>query len=169
MFPGVAAGLYPGGARAPIERARCFSCSQAFGIAILPIRRLAGTNIGVGFDGEVARRWTRQGFFSAQNPILKLVHEDLLWTSFTRILDAIKTNQPALQQVLAGVVGEIMGLLYGAQQARLPGWPQSVSSIQHAIERMQSGFASNLDLPTLHVNWASVIAGCGEHSPNTPA
>ena len=103
----------------------------------------------VGFDGEVARRWTRQRFFSAQNPILKPVHEDMLLTLFTRILEAIKTNQPALQQVLAGVVSDIMGLLYSAQQAQLAGRPQSVSSIQHALERMQSGFASNLDLPAL--------------------
>ena len=68
----------------------------------------------VGFDGDIPPRWMKNGFFSPTSPILQPVHGELLLTLFTRIVEAMKTNQPALQQVMAGTVCEMMGLLYSA-------------------------------------------------------
>lgn len=103
----------------------------------------------VGFDGDIPRRWMENGFFSSKNPVLKPVHEELLLTLFTRIIEAIKTNQPAVQQVMAGTVGEIMGLLYSAQQGSHTGQQRPMDAIQQAIERIQTSLAAKADLPKL--------------------
>ena len=50
---------------------------------------------------------------------------------------------------MAGTVGEIMGLLYSAQQGGLTGQQESMDAIQHAIERMQADLAVPIDLPRL--------------------
>jgi AraC-like DNA-binding protein len=103
----------------------------------------------VGFEGDMPRRWARHHFFSPHDPIIEPTQEELVLTLFTRLIDAVKTNQPALQQVMAGIVGQLLGLLYSAQQARLTGQRQSALAIQQAIERLQSDLTLSLDLPEL--------------------
>ncbi len=105
----------------------------------------------VGVSGSIPRRWARHRFFLAREPIIKPLQEELLLTLFTRLIDSVKDNLPALQQVMAGIVSQIFGLLYSAQQARLTGQPQSVSAIQQVVEAMQDDLARNPDLPRLAV------------------
>ncbi|HWI57081.1 MAG TPA: AraC family transcriptional regulator [Bacillota bacterium] len=103
----------------------------------------------IGFEGDIPRRWAKHGFFSPKAPILRPVPEDALLGLYSRVIEAVRSQQPALQQVLAGLVSQMAGLLYSASQGRLTGQAQSVSAIQRAIDQMQSELAVNLDAPAL--------------------
>jgi len=108
----------------------------------------------VGFDGEIPRRWVREGFFSSTRPVLRPLHEEVLLPIFTGMIDAMKNNLPALQQILTGSACQILGWLYSAQQARLTGSDQAKVWIQKAIDRMQNELSEELRLPALarHLN-----------------
>jgi transcriptional regulator GlxA family with amidase domain len=61
----------------------------------------------------------------------------------------MKSNLPALQQILTGSASQILGWLYSAQQARLTGGDLAMLSIQKAISQMRSELTTELRLPVL--------------------
>lgn len=144
--------------RQPVEMGTVFLLFPGVWHRYMPDPRTGWREHWVGFDGETARRWMKEKFFSPRKPILQARDEDLLLTLYARILETAKANEPALQQVLAGTVSQIVGLLYSAQQARFSGQLQSRSAVQRAIERMQSARQSEFDLPALarelHVSYS---------------
>jgi AraC-like DNA-binding protein len=103
----------------------------------------------VGFDGETARRWLRHRFFSPQNPVVKIGAEDTVLATFSRVMQAVRANRPALQQILAGATNNLMGLFYSAQQAQSAVDVQNANVIERAISRIQDEFDRNLDMKRL--------------------
>src|SRR5215831_18277435 len=90
----------------------------------------------IGFDGETARQWLRHRFISPKNPVIKINAEDTVMATFSRIMQAIRANRPALQQILAGATANLLGLLYSAQQAQPAAETQNSNVIETAIARM---------------------------------
>jgi AraC-like DNA-binding protein len=103
----------------------------------------------IGFDGEMARRWLRHGFFSPNNPVVKIGAEDTVLATFSRVMQAIRANRPALQQILAGATNNLMGLFYSAQQSQSSVDVQNANVIERAITRIQDEFGLNLDMKVL--------------------
>ena len=103
----------------------------------------------IGFDGEIARRWLKHRFISAKNPVLKVNAEDTVLATFSRVLQAIRANRPALQQILAGATANLLGLFYSAQQTSPPAGMESSSAIELAIARIHNEFAQSLDMKIL--------------------
>lgn len=103
----------------------------------------------IGFDGEMARRWLRHRFFSPSNPIVKIGAEDTVLATFSRVMQAIRANRPALQQILAGATNNLMGLFYSAQQAQSAVDVQNANVIERAITRIQDEFGRDLDMKVL--------------------
>jgi AraC-like DNA-binding protein len=103
----------------------------------------------IGFDGEIARRWLRHKLFSAKNPVVKISAEDTVLATFSRMIQSIRANRPALQQILAGATDNLMGLLYSAQQAQPAQGAQNTNAIESAIARIQNEFARNLNMKLL--------------------
>ena len=97
----------------------------------------------------MAERWRRSRFISAKNPILKLNAEDTVLAAFSRATQSIRTNRPAVQQVLAGVTGYLLGLFYSAQQTPPATEPQSANAIESAIARIHNEFASDVNMKLL--------------------
>jgi AraC-like DNA-binding protein len=126
----------------------------------------------VGLDGEVARSWVREGFFSPSNPVLRPGREELLLATFSGMIEAIKSKPPALQQILAGAASQVLGWLYSAQQARLAGDDRNILTIQKAIARMQAELATDLDLPELarelKVSYSCFRRTFVEHTGSSP-
>jgi AraC-like DNA-binding protein len=146
-------------ARQTVEMGTVFLLFPGVWHRYMPDPRTGWREHWVGFDGETARRWMTEKFFSPRKPILQARDEDLLLTLYGRIRETAKANEPAVQQVLAGTVSQIVGLLYSAQQALLSsGQVHSQSAVQRAIERMQTARASEGDLPALarelHVSYS---------------
>lgn len=103
----------------------------------------------IGFDGEIARRWLRQGFFSPKKPVVKINAEDTVLATFSRMMQSIRANRPALQQVLAGATDNLLGLFYSAQQAPPAAEAQNANVIEQAITHIQNEFAHELNMELL--------------------
>jgi AraC-like DNA-binding protein len=103
----------------------------------------------IGFDGEMARRWLKHGFISKKNPVIRVNAEDTVLATFSRMMQAIRENRPALQQILAGATHNLMGLLYSAQQAQPAADTQNANVIERAITRIQNEFGHDLDVKLL--------------------
>ena len=101
----------------------------------------------IGFDGEIARRLG--GFFSPKEPVVKIRHEESLQALYTEAIGAVKTNQPALQQVLAGIVVHMFGLVYSDQNSKIAGDDETMSIMRGAVARMREHLAVPLDLVKL--------------------
>ena len=103
----------------------------------------------IGFDGDFARRWLRHKFISAKNPVIKINAEDTVLATFNRIMQAIRANRPALQQILAGATDNLMGLVYSAQQAQPAAGTQNANVIESAIARIENEFERDLNMKLL--------------------
>jgi AraC-like DNA-binding protein len=103
----------------------------------------------IGFDGELARNWLRHRFISKAKPVLNINAEDTVLATFTRIMQSIRGNRPALQQILAGATANLVGLFYSAQQAQPAAEAQSPNAIELAITRIQNEYADDLNMKAL--------------------
>ncbi len=103
----------------------------------------------VGFDGETARQWLRHRFISARNPVLKINAEDTVLATFSRMIQSIRANRPALQQILGGATANLLGLFYSAQQAQPPVETHQANAIELAIARIQNEYARDLSMSCL--------------------
>lgn len=101
------------------------------------------------FNGETPRRWVKNGFFTPKNPVVLVNREDLFLKTFTDILDAIRCDQPALQQVLASATGYLLSQLYSAKQANTSGQTPVVAAIREALRRMHEQTGAEIDVRTL--------------------
>lgn len=103
----------------------------------------------IGFDGEAPRHWLKYKFISARNPVVRINAEDTVMATFSRVMQAIRGNRPALQQILAGATANLMGLFYSAQQAQPAAETQHPNAIELAMTRIQNEFKSSMDMKRL--------------------
>lgn len=103
----------------------------------------------IGFDGETARNWRRHRFISPQKPVLKIGAEDTVLATFSQVMQSVRANHPALQQVLAGASASLVGLFYSAQQAQPAAETQHANAVELAITRIQNEYARDLDMKVL--------------------
>jgi len=103
----------------------------------------------IGFDGEIPRRWLQRRFISKKHPVLKINAEDTVLATFTRIVQSMRANRPALQQILAGATANLLGLFYSAQQAQPAVQTQHSNAIELAIARIQNAYARDLNMQSL--------------------
>lgn len=137
------------GFTAPIEPGHAFLLFPGVWHRYVPEPEIGWQEHWIGFDGEIARRWLRHKFISQKNPILKINAEDTVLATFSRMMQSIRANRPALQQILAGAATYLLGLFYSAQQAQSAVETQNPNAIELAISRIQNEFARELDMELL--------------------
>jgi AraC-like DNA-binding protein len=103
----------------------------------------------IGFDGETARRWLRHRFISPKNPVLKINAEDTVLATFSRVMQSMRANRPALQQILAGATANLLGLFYSAQQGQPNAEPENSDVIERAIAHIQNEYMRDLNMKLL--------------------
>ena len=103
----------------------------------------------VGFDGDLARRLMRRGFFTPRQPVFRAADEENLLALFNDLIKTTHDNHPALQQIMAGITLTILARLYSVQQFRLGGEQPGLRAIQNAVARMGESAEVPLDLPSL--------------------
>jgi AraC-like DNA-binding protein len=114
-----------------------------------PDRETGWNEHWIGFDGEIARRWFRHRFISSKAPVLKINAEDTVLATFSRVMQSIRANRPALQQILAGAAAYLLGLFYSAQQAQPAAATPNPNAVELAITRIQSESERNLSMRQL--------------------
>ena len=126
----------------------------------------------VGFDGDVARRWVKNKFFSPRAPVFKPGQEEKWLTLFTELIAVIKLNRPALQQIMAGFTAQMLGLLYSGQQAGQTGDDQALLIVQKAIAKMQTELETGLNAQALarelNVSYSSFRHIFQQHTGSSP-
>lgn len=103
----------------------------------------------VGFDGDLARRLVRHGFFTPRQPVLRAGGEEQILALFNDLVKTTHDNHPALQQILAGITMNILARLYSVQQFSLAGDEPGLRAIQNAVVRMRESAEAPLDIPSL--------------------
>lgn len=103
----------------------------------------------IGFDGDQARRWLKHRFISPRKPVVKVSAEDAVQAVFAHTLQSVRQHRPALQQILAGAIANLLGLFYSAQQALPAPEAAQANKIESAIARIQSDFARDVDMQAL--------------------
>ncbi|MBI5396633.1 MAG: AraC family transcriptional regulator [Verrucomicrobia bacterium] len=137
-----------------------------------PDRRTGWDEHWVGFDGEMARRLVRNRFFSPRAPVVRVAREDAALGVFNSIMDAIKTHQPALQQVLAGLTAHLLSLLYSTAQASLTEDTHEAAAIREAVRLMHADPQAKFALPDLarqlHVSYTWFRRAFAQHTGLSP-
>lgn len=103
----------------------------------------------IGFDGAIARRWVKGGFFVPSSPLFKSLHEDQWLELFSELTAAAQADRPALQQIMAGYIAQMVGLLFAGVQAGASAGGQSERMVQRAIARMRADASGELDAQLL--------------------
>lgn len=126
----------------------------------------------LGFDGDVVRRWVKHGFFSRDASIFKTSHEDRWLALFSELVALIKLDPAVLQQVMAGIAAQMLGLLYAGHQTGIFGGGQALSIVQSAIARMRSDTSGGLDAKRLadelNVSYSSFRHTFQQHTGSSP-
>ncbi len=126
----------------------------------------------IGFDGDAARHWAKNKFFSPRTPVFKPGQEEKWLTLFTELITTIRLNRPALQQVMAGFAAQMMGQLYSGQQAGLAGDDQALLIVQKAITKMQAELERGLNAQSLarelKVSYSSFRHTFQQHTGSSP-
>ena len=103
----------------------------------------------VGFNGAMADRLVRRGFFSAERCLLRGGGESRLLGLFGSLMEAARSHQPALQQIMAGTTECLLAALYSAQQSAYAGDDPARQIIHQAVLRMRETGPKPLHMPDL--------------------
>jgi AraC-like DNA-binding protein len=103
----------------------------------------------VGFNGDLAHRFLRRGFFAPRRPVLRAGSEEQVLALFNDLVKTSHDNHPASQQILAGITMNILARLYSVQQFSLGGDEPGLRAIQNAVVRMRESAEVPLDIPGL--------------------
>ncbi len=103
----------------------------------------------IGFDGVMAQNWQKSNFISAAKPVIKINVEDTVVATFNRLIQAVRANRPALQQILAGAAANLAGICYSAQQGPPETGNPGSNAIELAIARLEGDLGRDLDVKTL--------------------
>jgi AraC-like DNA-binding protein len=126
----------------------------------------------VGFDGDVARRWVKNKFFTPRSPVFNPGQEEKWLALFTELVAVIKLNHPALQQIMAGFTAQMLGMLYSRQQAGLAGDDQALLIVQKAIIKMQAETGREANAQALarelNVSYSKFRHTFQEHTGSSP-
>jgi AraC-like DNA-binding protein len=124
----------------------------------------------LGFSGHWARRLARHGFFSPNRPVLHAGKEDQLLFLFNELMEATRTNPPALQQIMAAITLRILSQLYSIRQTA-PVRDDRTSRIIHtAISRMRGETIPNMEklASELNVSYRWFRAAFSRHTGMSP-
>jgi AraC-like DNA-binding protein len=103
----------------------------------------------IGFDGAIPRGWRRARFFSPQSPLVKIAAEEAMLAGFRHLLQSLRANRPALQQVLAGATAHLLGICYSSRQTAQPTPAPTGRAIEAAINRLHADFSRPVDMTLL--------------------
>jgi AraC-like DNA-binding protein len=138
-----------GGGATRIEPGHAFLLFPGVWHRYAPDRETGWHEHWIGFDGPMPRAWRDNRFLGPRKALVKINAEETMRASFSHIIQSIRANRPALQQILAGATAHLLGLYYSSQQTPVSAEAPAASAIEAAINHIQSDFRLPLDIPGL--------------------
>ena len=102
----------------------------------------------VGFSGETVERIFGEGFFSKNNPAVRIRGERSMLESFQQLFRHVHENRPALQQVMAGQTSIMLSLIYSSTQ---PKAPSNTGLLQSHSQMVEEAKALLVSAPTREI------------------
>lgn len=126
----------------------------------------------LGFDGPAARQLVRNGFFLRKDPYVRVRNEGTVLQAFGNIMEAMRANCPALQQVIAGTALYILSLLYSSAQPVQDISGGGSSAVEQALRQIEDSAGKHLDLQdlasSLHVSYSYFRRCFRQHTGLSP-
>ncbi len=130
----------------------------------------------VGFSGQTVQQIFGTGFFSRNNPTVRIRGERSMLESFHQLFRHVRENTPALQQVMAGQTSIMLSLIYSSTQTR---GPSNTGLVQSQSQMVEQAKALLVSVPTreigltdlakkLNVSYSSFRRTFREHTGVSP-
>ena len=97
----------------------------------------------------MARRWLAHEFVSPQHPVISINAEDTVLALFSRVMQCVCANPPAVQQLLAGATADLLGLVHSSGHTAPAAQPPQANVIDRAITHIQNASMHPLDIQRL--------------------
>jgi len=97
-----------------------------------PDRSTGWDEYWVGFEGDYIRRLISKGFFPPQSPTFDLGPDPTLIEFFTQLLDLMREERLGYQQLMAGIVHQLLARIRAAAQAQSAGGTEMEAAIRRA-------------------------------------
>lgn len=112
----------------------------------------------VGLDGDYPRRLVAKGFFSPRTPVLDPGHDESLLGLFTQVIELIRDEPPAYQQLAGALAMQILAQVLARIRLRDAGNPQADPIIRKAKCYLMENLDRSLDMEQvardLHVGYS---------------
>jgi AraC-like DNA-binding protein len=99
----------------------------------------------VRFDGRIVRSAVKH-FYSDKAPVLRVKSEDEMSLKFAELMKVVSQRRPALQQIMAGIIFEILGTVYSDQQGGISNMQRGSEAVRTAMEWMIENRDGHLDM-----------------------
>lgn len=113
-----------------------------------PNKQSGWSEYWIGFKGENIDNRVKAGFFSIEQPIYKIGNNSTIERLYREAIEAAISQQPFFQQLLAGTVNHILGLMFmTAANNALTQRGDTPQAIMKAREFMQQSITKNISMP----------------------
>lgn len=105
-----------------------------------PLSKTGWQEYWIGFSGENIDKKVRNGFFSPQSPIFRIGISERMVSLYTQAIDIAQKQPPGYQQLLAGNVNYMLGIVYSNSKQEA----FAMSEIEEQINRAKLYIQDNL-------------------------
>ena len=103
----------------------------------------------VGFDGRIARSAIMKHFYSDKSPVLRVKSDEIISGKFAELMQIVSQRPPALQQIMAGLLFEILATVYSDQQGGLGDTHRGSDAVRQAMRWMIGNHNGHMDMRDL--------------------
>lgn len=114
----------------------------------------------IGFQGQNIDHRVKAGFFSIRQPVYQIGYNETIIQLYKEAIDTATRQEAFFQQLLAGIVNHLLGLMFMTGQRRhLMSSPQMPEVIERSRKYMQEKIEENISMPEiaqhLHISYAT--------------
>ena len=111
-----------------------------------PLEDTGWEEFWVGYKGHYAEYLMSQDCFSSQQPLIRIGFRSELLNFFTRLIDTLKFEGIAYQQMAACQVIQLLGLVYASALLSTPSWSRREQIVHQVRYNIQGSWMEAIDL-----------------------
>ncbi len=96
----------------PIERGMMCMLFPGEWHTYYPLREIGWKQRWIGFKGSIPERMVGNGFLTPEHPMFKVAYKEAIIRLYDEAMDVTEREEACFQQVLAGIVTHLLGLMY---------------------------------------------------------
>ncbi|MBZ4189504.1 AraC family transcriptional regulator [Niabella beijingensis] len=129
-----------------IQEGSCFLLFPGTWHRYKPSAKIGWEEYWIGFNGYYPQRLMRSGFFSKKNPVIHVGLNEELLMAFHGLIDTIRNAAPGYHQLIAGIVLQIISLVYNASVYKQENTSDALQYISKAKFLLQEALESDVHM-----------------------